>query len=222
MLKTNTLLTFIAISILFNANIWASEEFIEKQDEVANYFIPGDAQYLEPYTINQEYLAVKVMSTKGYSPKGQEKVELSSKVLEEIINSDEFKNRVVNFQNRKGERKFASNINMSNEMIYMKLMEAREVLQPNTPNEINLYLQYYYTRKNTVGYTERPRNTIFTNGKFFNRNNPGRVAGNFAHEWTHKMGFDHRSAKEIDSVPYAIGRIITELANAYFSSANLN
>jgi hypothetical protein len=121
----------------------------------------------------------------------------------DIINQEYVSVKVMN---AKGERKFASNKNLTNEMIYLKIMEAREDLQPETPNEINLYMQYYYTRKNTVGKTHPRYNTIYTNGKFFNGNDHGQVAGNLAHEWTHKMGFDHQSVKESDSVPYAIGK----------------
>jgi hypothetical protein len=40
---------------------------------------------------------------------------------------------------------------------------------------------------------------------------PHEVAGNLAHEWTHKLGFGHESAAEHDSVPYGIGYIVREM-----------
>jgi len=47
------------------------------------------------------------------------------------------------------------------------------------------------------------------------------VAGNLAHEWTHKIGFDHKSAAEHDSAPYAIGYIVDELAAKVLKGSKL-
>lgn len=65
-----------------------------------------------------------------------------------------------------------------------------------------------------VGYTKPSINRISINEKFFRNFTSAQIAGNLAHEWVHKLGFDHRSAKEYDSVPYAIGDIVAQLGRS--------
>ena len=125
----------------------------------------SDARFIQPYSVNAGYLAVKGMEVKGFDAQSLEKVEQAFSVLEKVVNSEEFKSRVLNFVNTQGKTEFASNKGLTN-----------------------------------------------INWKFFKSFKPSDVAGNFAHEWTHKIGFDHKSAAEHDSAPYAIGYIVREMA----------
>lgn len=174
---------------------------------------PGEAQYLEPESVETGYLAVEGMKVEKFNAQGMEKVQAAFEVLEKVVNSAEFKERVLNFQNDKGERAFASNNGLTNEEIYEKFMEGRETLQPNTPGEMNFYLRLYNKSwSRVIGYTSPKTNVININWKYFKGFTPAQVASNLAHEWTHKIGFDHRSASERDSAPYAIGYIVGEMA----------
>ena len=149
------------------------------------------------------------MQIDGFDADSQAKMDKAFEVLEEVVNSEEFKSRVLNFKNVQGLREFASNKGLTNEQIYAIFMEGRETLQPNTPNEMNFYLSLYYKSwSKVIGYTSPDINTININWKFFRNYLPNEVAGNLAHEWTHKIGFDHKSAAEHDSAPYAIGYIV--------------
>lgn len=181
-------------------------------------FSPVETDYMPPSEVETKHLKVVGMKITGFSGASQTKIDQAFEVLEKVVNSEEFKDRVINFKNTKGERAFASNLGLSNEQIYEQFMEGRETLQPNTPGEMNFYLKLYnkfWSR--VIGYTSPDINTINMNWKFFKNYRPSDVAGNLAHEWTHKLGFDHRSAQEHDSAPYAIGYIVDELGLKYLS-----
>jgi hypothetical protein len=186
---------------------------VPSQTERAAFFSPEDSLYFHPDAVRTGYLAVKAMKINGFNGECLKKLEIAFSVMEEVVNSEEFKERVINFKNRQGQRKYASNKGLSNEQIYETFMEGREILQPDTPGEMNFYLRLYHNRwSRVIGYTSPNTNMISVNWKFFRNYRPNDVAGNLAHEWLHKLGFDHTSAAEHDSVPYAIGYIVEELA----------
>jgi hypothetical protein len=185
-------------------------------------FGPTEAQYLHPDHVRTPYLSVRPMQIEGFSGESLDKLQAAFEVLEQVVNSYEFKERVINFKNSEGERAFASNKGLSNEKIYELFMEGREVLQPHTPGEMNFFLKLYNkSRSKVIGYTSPTTNLIHINWRFFKNYQPSQVASNLAHEWTHKMGFDHRSAKEHDSAPYAIGYIVEDLAEKILATSQL-
>lgn len=164
-------------------------------------------------------LIVRPMQVEGFEGASAEKLEISFELLEKVVNSEDFKNRVINFKNTKGERKFASNLGLSNEQIYARFMEGRETLQPQTAGEMNFFLKLYHRPwSKVIGWTNGDINTIHINWRFFKNFNSWDVAGNLAHEWTHKLGFGHTSAKEHDSAPYAIGYIVRDLGEKFQKS----
>lgn len=177
------------------------------------FFQKGDAQYVDPASVSYGYLVPRPMQIEGFSGESMDKLHKAFEVLETVVNSETFKEQVLNFKNKKGERKFASNNGFSNEQIFAMFMDGRELLQPNTPNEMNFFLKLYNRSwSKVIGWTNGKINTININWKFFKTFSPDDVAGNLAHEWTHKIGFDHTSAAEHDSVPYAIGYIVRDLS----------
>lgn len=157
-------------------------------------------------------LTVVAESLTGFDGAKGEKMEKALRALEEVVNSEEFKERVINFKNKKGERAFASNKGLTNEQIYAQFMEGRETLQQDTPNEMNFWLKLYNKPwSRVIGYTTPTVNLININWKYFKGNEVSSVASNLAHEWTHKIGFGHKSASEHDSAPYGIGYIVGDL-----------
>jgi hypothetical protein len=176
-------------------------------------FVEGEKGYVDTYMIQTERLVVKPMEVTGFSSASVDKLNKAFAALEEVVNSEEFKDKVINFKNTQGQRAFASNKGLTNEQIYAIFMEGRETLQPNTPNEMNFYLKQYNNRWSAViGQTSPTTNVISINWKFFKNFEPSDVAGNLCHEWVHKIGFDHTSAAEHDSAPYAIGYIARDMA----------
>ncbi|HXH73933.1 MAG TPA: hypothetical protein VNJ08_03145 [Bacteriovoracaceae bacterium] len=182
-------------------------------------FKPSSAQYVHPDSVVTGHLSVKGMKLTGFAGTDLKKMQDAFAVLEQVVNSAEFKNKVINFKNTKGERKFASNNGLSNEEIFEQFMEGRETLQTNTPGEMNFFLKLYNNRwSRVVGWTTPDTNQININRKFFRNYKANEVAGNLAHEWTHKLGFGHASAAEHDSVPYAVGYIVEEMAAKLITS----
>ncbi len=205
-----------SLALVFSLSITDTsyQNMISHAHDVAPGMVSSeDSTYVPPSFVQAAHLSVKGMQIVGFDSNSREKLYRSFEVLEEVVNSEEFKDRVINFKNSKGERSFASNKGLSNEEIYQIFMEGRETLQQNTPGEMNFYLKLYNKSwSRVIGYTSGDTNVIHMNWKFFKNFAPHQVASNLAHEWTHKIGFDHRSAKEHDSAPYAIGYIIGEMA----------
>lgn len=205
-----------SLAIMFTVSMQdapVQEMLVHHDTHHPQQFYPGDPQYLPPQFIQTQYLTVKAMSIQGFKGEKLAKLEEAFRVLEIAVNSEEFKERVINFKNTRGERAFASNKGLTNEEIYRIFMEGRETLQPETEGEMNFYLKLYYRPwSKVIGYTTPTTNVININWKFFKNYRPSDVAANLAHEWTHKIGFGHTSAKEHDSVPYAIGYIVGDIA----------
>lgn len=179
--------------------------------------------YVQPYSVRTGSLVVKQMEIKGFSGASLEKLDKAFELLEVVVNTEEFKNRVINFVNKKGERQFASNKKLSNEEIFKIFMSGEETLQPTTTGEMNYFVSLYNARfSKVVGWTNAKINTINVNWKFFKNYEANDVAGNLAHEWTHKIGFDHASASEHDSAPYAIGYIVREMGERYLKGEELH
>ena len=177
-------------------------------------FTENEAEYLHPDTVPTKTLKVVGMQITGFDKAGLAKMQAAFAITERVVNSIEFKDRVINFKNTAGQRAFRSNKGMTNEEIYEDFMDGRETLQQNTPGEMNFFLKLYNRPwSRVIGYTSADVNLININKRFFKNYQPADVAGNLVHEWTHKLGFDHTSASEHDSAPYAIGYIAEEMAS---------
>ena len=113
-------------------------------------FKAGEEGHVETYFIQTERLVVKPMQLTGFSAESIEKLNKAFAAMEAVVNTEEFKDRVINFKNTKGERAFASNEDKTNEEIYAIFMEGRENLQSNTPHEMNFFLKQYYKRWSAV------------------------------------------------------------------------
>ncbi len=147
----------------------------------------------------------------------EEKVNKAIEIIKKVIVSEEFRTEVINFTFN-GERKFLDNAGLTNEQIYLKILNGAEDLLPESDNEMDLELELYYTSRNTVGYTYPNTMRVWMNTKYFTPYTYSQVAGNIFHEWTHKLGFDHASSYSIardSSVPYAIGYLIRDLGKKY-------
>ena len=148
-----------------------------------------------------------------FNSSGEEKIMKAISIIKKVIRSKEFRDRVIEFTFN-GQRAFVDNGGLSNEEIYQKILEGSEDLDPGIDHEMDLDLELYFSRRNTVGYTKPDGLRIWMNSKFFNAYTPAEVAGNIFHEWTHKLGFEHAfyySVSRESSVPYALGYLIEEL-----------
>ena len=168
---------------------------------------------------NDSSLLQVEVSFRNFNDCDKRKVNEAVVILEEVMNSQEFKERVLNFT-FKGERRFHENNGLSNFEIYNLLMSGEEVLIPGADGVMNFDLTLYRSWNpwsKVKGYTKPDTIRIWINKKFFRRTSwtVVDVASNMAHEWVHKMGFGHAYNYNSDrpySVPYAIGNIVGEVA----------
>lgn len=146
-----------------------------------------------------------------------DKVQRALELIQKIVRTREFKNRVLN-HSYNGVKQFADNNGLTNAQIYQKLLEGSEELLPGVDNQMDLELELYANYStSTVGYTYANTLKIWMNRKFFDQYEIAEVARNIFHEWTHKLGFGHDSratAKRPYSVPYGVGSIIEDLGFA--------
>ena len=163
-------------------------------------------------------LTVNFQSTKYFDQTEFDKLIQAKKLIEVVINSEEFKTAVLNFSYN-GATEFVQNNGMTNQQIYDYLMTGAEMYPNQTPADhlmdfdLELYTSSWFGR-GTLGYTDVNTKTIHMNTRFYDKAAVNGVAMNLVHEWCHKMGFDHdsnRTARRDYSVPYAIGYVIRDL-----------
>lgn len=150
----------------------------------------------------------------------EEKMRRSIKRLMIVLNSKEFKERVLN-HTYNGQLTYVDNGGLSNTQVYETIMRGQEVLENNGQQDwseenrtIDLTLELYYKRNSTVGYTYPYTEKVWVNSNFFSWYPFADVAANVVHEWTHKLGFEHDFNNTVSrnySVPYAVGTIVAEL-----------
>jgi hypothetical protein len=137
----------------------------------------------------------------------ERKVHEALTIIQKIVATDEFKNRILN-HTFEGKKTFVDSNDLSNAEIYRKILTGT----------MKVELELYHSPNTTIGYTYPDTKRIWINTKYFNRYTPVKVADNLMHEWMHKLGFNHavkHSATRNYSVPYAVGYLIEELAAKY-------
>lgn len=157
------------------------------------------------------------VQTVGMTSTQEAKIQAAERRIRNVIGSEEFRTRVLN-HTYNGRKTFLSNNGLTNSQIYQKILEGAEKLQPAKNNAMDLIVKLYYQNSTTVGYTTTSSKTINMNTKYFNKYTSSQVAHNMMHEWMHKLGFGHTSyytSSRIYSVPYALGKIMNDLAPKY-------
>ena len=152
-------------------------------------------------------LAVKINAAHNFTPVELVKLTNAAKLLERVVNSTEFKDRVLTY-------KFSSAAGLTNEQIYNLIMSGKEVLSPTEDHEIDIDIMMYYSIKGVIGYTYPNVLRTWVNRRFFKNFSSANIAGNLIHEWAHKVGFDHdffNTKQRPYSVPYALGYLVEEL-----------
>ena len=159
------------------------------------------------------------ITTRNFSDIDLEKLQEAILILERVINGEELKNEILNFE-YKGSQSFHQNNGRSNKEIFNLLMTGAELLKPDQDHTMDFDLTLYRSFNpwsKVKGYTKPDTLRIWLNSRFYRKSSWTSIdiAANLAHEWIHKMGFDHDYYYNDDrpfSVPYAIGNLISEVA----------
>ena len=143
------------------------------------------------------------------------KITRAIEIIKKVIRSEEFKRRIIQYASN-GRKGFVDNQGLSNEMIYLLILEGREkVGNTKKNNTMNVELELYYRPTKTIGHTYPDVPRIWMNKKYFLKYNAINVANNLMHEWLHKLGFTHSgqwTEEREHTVPYAVGYIIEDIA----------
>src|SRR5687767_484852 len=162
---------------------------------------------------------VNIVSIKGYTPSQEDFVEEALMKFEKVMNSEELKRRIVNFTCSLG-RRFENNEGFSNEAIYDILYASAETYKNEIDNTADLYLELIKKKKPwptviktdpPIGFGKPGGKEIYTYSWWFDKATDWEFAGHIAHEWSHKLGFDHApkpTPTRNYSVPYAFQHIV--------------
>lgn len=118
--------------------------------------------------------------------------------VQKVLNSPEFKARVL-------KAKFTSTKD-SNDIVLKK------ILVPTWEVSYEFKMQKNWRgRCPVLGWTYPKVKTVWFNTCNFQGRSDSGIAGTICHEQLHKLGYDHKSASDSQSVPYSIGNICAEL-----------
>lgn len=153
-------------------------------------------------------MRITKVKTHRYSPAEIEKLDIALELFGNAVNSVEFQQEIELHQ------PFDTKDNYSNEEIYNKIMSGDEKdTNGGIDHEADLNLTLdFRTSTDAIGYTKFER--IFTFQNFFDQLEPTKLAGHYAHEYCHTLGFaDPSDLSDISqNVPYEVGRIIEEIS----------
>jgi hypothetical protein len=153
-------------------------------------------------------MKIKRIHSDRYSIDELEKLDVALELFDFAINSVQFQ-RFIEIH-----EPFETQENFSNEQIYGIVMSGDEKYT-NEGIDYEADLDLTIDPRNStdaIGYTLR--NRIYTFRNFFHQLLPTKLAGHYAHEYCHTLGFKHTfDFQDISkNVPYEVGRFVEELA----------
>lgn len=141
--------------------------------------------------------------------------------FQNVVNTDEFQNLVLRHT------PFRTPENLRNAEILSIFLAGRELLSDTFDNEADLSLELLYEESNNdVGYTDTSTGVIYTYRNMFMSNSPAFLAGHYAHEYCHLLGFRDPATNTRDArkhnVPYEIGEIVYSIASGETLNLHFN
>lgn len=157
---------------------------------------------------------VKITSS-NFTESQKLKITEAAQIVEECFNSEYFKIAVLKKETNH-QLKFHYTDD-TNEQVYNKIMSGAEVLDQEEDNEADIFLELDngFTWS-AIGYTYPNTKWQWVYNRFFKRMTAAGLAGNIAHEWMHKIGYDHEfnwTPLREHSVPYWVGYFVEEYAS---------
>lgn len=141
----------------------------------------------------------------------------ASEIIKRVVSSDSFRDQIVNYTYN-GVKRFVKNKGLSNENIYLAILDGAEKLTPVKDNTMSLSDQLYTAALPEKSYSYTNTLLIKINNTYFNSASNNELAARMVHHWLHKLGFNYKnttSEAKRNSVPVAISRIVEEIGNSY-------
>lgn len=155
-------------------------------------------EVLKPIEVAAYSGPVKISrSTQFGSDLQNSKILAAIQKAEEIMNSEAFKQRVLS-------SRFTSTKD-SSEVILDRILSSNKQY-----SEVIWVFERHRSRK-VLGWTYASEKRIWFNNRNFDTRTQNGLTGTVCHELMHKIGYDHRSARDLMSVPYSLGTICSQL-----------
>ena len=163
------------------------------------------------------YLKVNIINFTDASAADVERVTLAGELVEQVVNSNEFRDRVLNMTYRKSGKDYVGYTQTTDtpDQILGKIIQAQENFTGGSEGVLDYYLDMYYKNNRVIGYTSQTDKYIHMNRKFHRSYTPARTTANLFHEWLHKIGYGHsysNNSSRPHSVPYKLGSVMGEMA----------
>jgi hypothetical protein len=169
------------------------------------------------------------LTTEGFREKELEKLELARAHMERALSSRAFFEFCRDFSYEQKScsgrlwwkkcttsivQEFRWNLEKSRKEIYNHLLCGEEKLTSGEDKEADIFLKIDRRRNRRVlGYTYPNTSWQWIYATFFGRADYREIAGNLAHEWCHKMGYQHEFKYNFlrqFTVPYAVGYFVKD------------
>ncbi len=146
----------------------------------------------------------------GYKNKDLHTAKVAITLLNSVMRSTEFAESIIQYRNGEHIPLFANNQGLDNYEVLKRIYAAKEIgTEPDYVANLVLILRNGSGPSlETIGMFQDGK--IFTYKPRFREMTIAEIAGHYVHEWCHALGFEHPTNSE-HSVPYAVGRITTDL-----------
>jgi D-ribose pyranose/furanose isomerase RbsD len=154
------------------------------------------------------------ITTSGLSVDQVMDVQKASEIIKQVVASQEFKDRILN-HTVNGKKTFLNNNGLSNQEIYLRILEAAEDHDLNKDNIMELVLEVVPTTSGTGGLLFKlfPKiQKVLALLNLFRNTTPTGIAQNLFQMWLGKLGFALPGGSAANgSVQVAVAKIIGEL-----------
>jgi len=174
---------------------------------------------------SQGPLKVSVLEFTNAVPEDEDRVKRGIEIIERVVNSPEFKNKVrsMNYQVGKYSYKGYSQTNLNSSQVLETIFKAKENFSGGQDGQIDVFLDMYYENSDVIGYTDTDDKFVHMNRFFHQHYSASEVARNIFHEWLHKINHDHSyeyNAYRPHSVPYKLGQLVMDMASTIESKGD--
>lgn len=172
--------------------------------------------------VSADYLNIEVENVRFPKSRAKERMYKAFELLEIIVNSEEFKRKVLTYKGINDSGEYSKNYlwndstnRLSNEDVYKVIMNGDERMVPDTLGSANLNVKSYKSKwwfSKVIGWTNPKSNkNIHVNWRKYKNFKVESMASNLFHEWLHLVGFLH-GKNQHQEVTYVVGGIVKELA----------
>ena len=177
------------------------------------------------YLFAQNIPAFKVQADEinGLTPEREQKMKLAMSIFEKVMNDKDFQNELSSFPYQY-DVDTDTNRTLTPQQVAVKLMNGQEFYKKDNDQTANLH--WFIKKKNkplfsrhpAIGYGNEDGIPIYTYTWFFDNSDIADIVGHIAHEWSHKVGFEHQyepHPRRDNTVPYAFGNLFVKYAAKY-------